>query len=311
MSKNLTPAEAQIKAETEAALAAGGDPFGDNEEIVAASIEDQAKEAQAKLDRANGTTTDENDEPDDAATTTEATEATTTATTEATTEATTTEADEDDDLPDENEPVALQTVDPVKAEADIAALQDQKDALHTKMMDGELDAKEFNAEARKIDTQINTLNRALAVVEVSAQQVFAYQSGVLKAIAADAKKAGVLDYADAKAQSQFNTALQILHNDPANANRSFKAIAKEAHATVLAIRGIATARAKPAAAAPAAPAARATPKPPVTLRDLPSAATPNSGGSLLDNMSKLSGAAYEKAYSKLTDAQKATLLGDD
>jgi hypothetical protein len=45
----------------------------------------------------------------------------------------------------------------------------------------------------------------------------------------------------------------------------------------------------------------------VTLRTLPSAATPNSGGNVLDNLSKLKGQAYQDAFAKLTPAQKAAL----
>ena len=48
---------------------------------------------------------------------------------------------------------------------------------------------------------------------------------------------------------------------------------------------------------------------PVTLRSLPSASTPNTGG-VIEQIARLKGPAYEAAYAKLTPAQQAALLDE-
>jgi hypothetical protein len=73
---------------------------------------------------------------------------------------------------------------------------------------------------------------------------------------------------------------------------------------VKAMRGIAVPQ-------PNKPAAERKPagEAPVTLRSLPSASTPNTGG-ILEQIGRLKGPAYEAAYAKLTPAQQAALLDE-
>ena len=65
-----------------------------------------------------------------------------------------------------------------------------------------------------------------------------------------------------------------------------------------------------AAQAASKPAQRGVPAVPPTLRGIPTAATPNSGGGVVEQMANLSGQAYEAAFSKLSPAQQAALLGE-
>ena len=106
--------------------------------------------------------------------------------------------------------------------------------------------------------------------------------------------------------------MQLLASDPDNAGRSYKALAREAHASVLAVLGIA--KAAGPAAAPAVPTgkppAREAPVPPLSLRGLPNASTANSGGGAEEALGRLKGPAFQDAYSKLTAAQKAALVDD-
>ena len=182
-----------------------------------------------------------------------------------------------------------------------------------KVVDGEMEPAEY----AKIDAEVSdgleqlTVDRAL--IAQSAQDAHARQVAVINGIKALAKSADKLDYdADAKAVSQFNRALQLVAADPDNAGLSFKAMAKEAHRTVLAMRGLKAAPAPaPTAAAPAAPAAaRKAPAAPVTLRNVPAAATHNSGGDIGAQLSRLSGVDFEDAFRRLSPAQQAQMLDD-
>jgi hypothetical protein len=143
-------------------------------------------------------------------------------------------------------------------------------------------------------------------------------------IGAQARKQGI-DYLgkgpggegrDLKAVRQFDVALNMLMatNDE---GLSIRQLAKQAHATVLATRGIAAARepAKPAKAAaptppPGKPPARDNAKPPLTLRAVPVAATPSAGNSLVDSFRGKAGAEFDRAYGQLSDREKAVLRGD-
>ena len=51
-------------------------------------------------------------------------------------------------------------------------------------------------------------------------------------------------------------------------------------------------------------------KAPVTLRGLPVAATPNSNGDVIEQMSRLSGQAYQDAFAKLSPQQRRSLVDE-
>jgi hypothetical protein len=52
-------------------------------------------------------------------------------------------------------------------------------------------------------------------------------------------------------------------------------------------------------------------KAPVTLRGLPVASTPNSNGDVIEQMSWLSGQAYQDAFAKLSPQQRRSLVDEE
>jgi len=313
MTKSLitNPADIAVLDDIAAQEAAGGDPFGDDEEIVAVSIADQAAEAAAKLDAEAGNP-DGEDEPDaadppveEAAPAAEATEPV--ETTPAVTESAKTEpAPAPDPVPQyrvaSSEAIA----------ADTAALNAEKAAALQKMMDGEIEPAAYAAIDADVTQKLGKLLVQSALAEANAQTVAQTEMNAITALIAQAKATGELDYtADAKAQRQFDAVLTMTQADPDNAGRSYAELVKEAHTTVLAIRGIKAAPAPtPAPAATGKPAPRVPEAGPLTLRGLPSAQVPLTGGTAADAIGRLTGADYEAAFAKLTPAQQAAMLED-
>lgn len=136
------------------------------------------------------------------------------------------------------------------------------------------------------------------------------QQRVLDTLAVSSARAGEIDYLkDPTASAAFNAMLEAVKADPANAGKPYAEIAEKTHDALCAVRGI-TRKAPAAAPAPAAQPAkdRTTPPIPTTLRGLPNASTPNTGGDWKDDMAKLSGAEWEEAFAKLPQARKDELL---
>lgn len=304
---HLSPAEAEALKTIEAAEAAGQDPFGDlDDDTTAAPAAAAASDASAA-----GATEQEDGEP--AAGQEQAAGA------------------EDGAAVDETvlaelaDPLGIAQPAPTTYKAEIPAdldanrealLTEKADALE-KLMAGEIDAKEFAAveirvtkEMAKIDRQ---LARAETLAEINQQSVSQYEGLVIAQIVDTTKS--VLDYSkDATAARQFDAVMAGLRADPANASKSFADLAADANKAVLAIRGLSLPgeQAPAATSAPSAskPPQRGVPAVPPTLRGIPTAATPNSGGGVVEQMANLSGQAYEAAFSKLSPAQQAALLGE-
>ena len=79
----------------------------------------------------------------------------------------------------------------------------------------------------------------LLIIKANAQSNAQAENQATMALINLAKKAGELDYmADTKAQSQFDTFLNVALADPDNAGRSYPELLADAHANVLAYRGI-------------------------------------------------------------------------
>ena len=175
-----------------------------------------------------------------------------------------------------------------------------------KLMDGEIDAEAFAAEDMRVAEALEDLAaariRAETLQEANAQSQQAYQARAIQRLIANAKSE--VDYAaDATAQKQFDTSLQVLAAQPDNTGKDFADLIEDAHKMVKAMRGIAQAPKQPAADR------RPAGDVPVTLRSLPSASTPNTGG-VIEQIGRLKGPAYEAAYAKLTPAQQAALLDE-
>jgi len=304
---HLSPADAEALKAIEAAEAAGQDPFGD--------LDDNATDAIAERVASEA-----------------ATEAAADDATEQQAGETTTEADgeqaaavDESVLKELADPLGIAQPAPTTYKAEIPAdldanrealLTEKADALE-KLMAGEIDAKEFAAveirvtkEMAKIDRQ---LARAETLAEINQQSVSQYEGLVIAQIVDTTKS--VLDYSkDATAARQFDAVMAGLRADPANASKSFADLAADANKAVLAIRGLSLPgeQAPAATSAPSAskPPQRGVPAVPPTLRGIPTAATPNSGGGVVEQMANLSGQAYEAAFSKLSPAQQAALLGE-
>ena len=282
-----TPEDLKALEAIAAAEAAGQDPFGDDDpltaEVDAAGGQPAAAAAAGKAE----TTAQPDDDPEQGAADAQAAEA----------------------AQAEPEPAALPAY---KAElpADHKAqrtelLQAKADAMR-KLMDGEITAEEFATEEMRVTEALEDLAatriRAETLQEANAQSQQAYQARTIQRLIAKTK--AEVDYAaDATAQKQFDTSLQVLAAQPDNAGKDFADLIEDAHKMVKAMRGVQTPVKAPAADR------RPAGDVPVTLRSLPSASTPNTGG-VIEQIARLKGPAYEAAYAKLTPAQQAALLDE-
>lgn len=278
-----TTAEAEVLAATAASLAAGGDPFGDNDD-------DEAPAAGAAADA-------DDDEP-------AAGTAASAAAEDLSPEALAAVAG-DDEAP---APAA-----PRYTTDDLAGLAAQRAELTTTkakalkdLMDGVIEPEEYSRIEGEVSDKLDALTVQRTLHEANVQTEAQQQSGVLDAIMRAAKKAGEVDYTtDAKAAKQFDTAMKMLGDD--GEKRSYAELAADAHKMVLAARGVA----KVESVTTLTPAtARENGKGPMTLRNVPAAAVAQTGGGWIEQLNSLSGQEYEAAFSKLTPAQRAQLLND-
>lgn len=280
-----TPEDLKALEAIAAAQAAGQDPFGDDEPLtVEADAGEPAPEAAADTEAEQAAA----DAPTAEAQQAEADPAPAAASTEAA------------ELPKYKAEV------PQDYKAQRAELMKAKADAMKQLMDGEIDAEAYAAEDARVSEALEDLAaariRAETLQEANAQSQQAYQARAIQRLIANTKSE--VDYAaDATAQKQFDTSLQVLAAQPDNAGKDFADLIEDAHKMVKAMRGIAP-QAKPVAERK--PAGDA----PVTLRSLPSASTPNTGG-VIEQIARLKGPAYEAAFDKLTPAQKAALLDAD
>jgi hypothetical protein len=315
MTKSLitNPADTAVLDDIAAQEAAGGDPFGDNEEIVAVTVTDQAAEAAAKLTAEAGNP-DAVDEPDAADPPVEEVAPVAAA------------AEPAAAAPAVAEPVAA-TPAPAPAPAhvpqyrvaskeaiaaDTAALNAEKAAALQKMMDGDLEPAAFAVIDATVTQKLGQLLVQSTLAELNAQTAVHTETQAVLALMDRSAAAKQLDYrADPKAQERFDMELNFLSADPENAGISYAALLDKAHANVLAIRGIATtAAAPPPAPLTGKPPARTPEAAPLTLRGLPTAQVPLTGGTAADALGRLTGADYEAAFAKLTPAQQAAMVDD-
>lgn len=328
----LSKSEQEARDYIAAELAAGRDPYGDNDDDGATSTDQQAAAAGAATDDdepagdagqggkapAEGQLTEE-----EAATAAAAAAAAADAdpdgkgATELTAEQLAALAnDEEPAVPAAPAPrYAVKA--PEDADAKIAALEAKDAAAFKQLLEGEIDADAYAAVKTETGKEIRQIERAVAraetLAEANEQHAAAEQETAINLIKVQAKKAG-LDYdSDVKAQRQFNAMVDAVASDPDNSSMTPAQIYAEANKAVYALRGLKHDASAPApspapAAAPAAP--RTAPAAPPTLRGLPAAAQSQGAGGIDDQLSRLSGAEFEAAYSKLSPAQKAALLSD-
>lgn len=320
---DMTPEEQRVLQATKAAIEAGEDPFGDDEELVRTEAEATPPDDQPAADAASVTAAADANTEDGAAAAAEAEPPADAQPAPSEKDGGAQPAEEIDPaaLAELADPLGLHAAQPTRFQAEVAAdLKEQRKALRaekaaalTKLMNGEIDADAYAAEEDRIGDALDALNRqevrAETLQEVNRQNDANYNSRVLKSLIATRK--AEVDYAnDAKAQRQFDQALSMLGADPDNAGRDFAEIAEEAHRAVAALRGVQAAAPTNQRKPSQPPDRRPQVQAPVTLRDMPAAAQSNSGGSLEEQLGRLSGVAYEEAFSKLSPAAKARLLDE-
>lgn len=289
----MSPEDQKALEAIDAAKAAGTDPFGDDEPL---GVEPDEVEPEALADEVTPEQADEQ-AVDEAP---------------AETEATAEPVTEPVVPPLQDAPPSYKTDMPADYKAQRQALLAERAAAMKKLLEGELEAGEFAEAEARISDALEDLTaqriRAETLHEANIQGQQRYQQQALNRLVAKSK--AEIDYAsDADARNQFDTALQVVSAQPNNQGKDFADLIDTAHMMVKAMRGVMTA---PVAQSTKSPADRkpAGDPPPVTLRSLPSASTPNTG-SVTDQIARLKGPAYEAAFSKLTPSQKAALLDAD
>jgi hypothetical protein len=285
-----TQQETQAIAEIEAARARGEDPFGDDDQ-------DEQDEPSGNIT----TPTDEVVIDDDAETLPESGD-------EVPAEVTDEVAE---DEPEREQRTTFKTDMPADYKEQRKTLIGEKAAVMKKLMDGEIDAEEFAVEEARISDSLEDLTaqriRSETLHEANIQTQAQQQNRDIQRLIVKTK--AEVDYStDPKAQRQFDMALNAVSQDPDNAGKDYADILNEAHKVVLALRGVTS---KGDKVEQAIKGRVPEGKPPVTLRNLPTAATPNANGDMLDQLGRLKGAAYEQAYAKLSPGQKRTLLDMD
>lgn len=290
-----TAAEAAVIAATQAAIAAGKDPFGDDDDdesaATALSADDDAADAEADDASADADADDDTAEGDDA------------------TEAADLTPEQLAAVADEAETEAAPDLPRFKAQSPAEYAQARSDLLAKRAKafkeyaDGIIEPEEYSRIDGEVFDALEALTVQRTLHEANTQREANTQEQVLDTIMAAAKAQGVDYTADAQAAKRFDLEMTLLAGD--GVKRTYAEAAAQAHKNVLAVRGI---KAPAAAADPAKP--RANGKPPLTLRNAPSAAVPNAGGGWQEQLGKLSGTEYEDAFSRLTPAQQAQMRGD-
>lgn len=308
-----TPEEQRVLDDIKAQTEAGGDPFGDNDEPAAPGATTQTETT---------TPADDHDEPA-AGETGDGTGTTAEQTAEKGAEQGANTDLDPNVLADIADPLQLnQRPVPFKAElpADLrdrrVKLMGEKAEVMKKLMDGEIDAEEYATEDLRITDALDELTRQQVRVEtlteLNTQTAQQHAEQSLNSLIRRTKSE--VDYTkDPDAPKQFDTSLKVLLADPENAGRDIADIYEDAHKLVLALRGIAAPAGQTSGQGEGSetPNRRPNATPPVTLRNLPVAAQSNTGGSVAERLSRLSGPAYEAAFAQLTPAQRAQMLDED
>lgn len=193
-------------------------------------------------------------------------------------------------------------------------LMGEKSEAMKKLMDGEIDAEQFAAEELRITDALDELTRqqvrAETLNELNTQTAQQHAQQSLDTLIRRTK--AEVDYTkDPTAPQQFDRSLKVLLADPENAGRDIADVYEDAHKMVLALRGIQPAPAGGQSNGNEPPNRRPEAQAPVTLRNLPTASQSNTGGSVEEQLSRLTGVAYQEAFAKLTPAQRARMLDED
>lgn len=308
-----TPEEQRVLDEIAAQTAAGGDPFGDEEELVregstppadvppAAETVDEEGDEGAPADGADGK---EGEEGEDAASTEQQAA-------EKNDEIDPEELADIADPPQLTQPPRFQAEAPKEFKEQRSKLLGERATATAKLMNGEIDTEQYTAEEIRITEALDELTRqqvrAETLAEVNRQNDANYSQRALDQLIRRAK--AEVDYkATPAAAQQFDRSLQVLLADPEYAGKDIAEVYDDAHKMVCAMRGVQQGKvSKPAAA----PSRQPEGSPPVTLRNLPAAASTTPAGGVEEQLARLHGPEYEAAFAKLTPAQRARILDEE
>lgn len=196
--------------------------------------------------------------------------------------------------------------DQIQTEQD--ALLKEKGEAFKAYSDGTMTPEDFAAVDAKVTQGLMRIASEQALAAASAQTALQSSENALEGLKRIAKEQGHVDYdADPSAAAQFDAMAEALAKDPAIAALPDAQFFEKVHNTVLAVRGITPGAAPAPAPTPAAP--REDMKPGiVTLRGVPAAATPNTGGGLTEQLGRLQGLDFQEAVGALPKAQRDAWL---
>lgn len=200
---------------------------------------------------------------------------------------------------------------PVDAEEKIKALKGEEAAAFKRLMDGEIDADEYQSVKTRVETETDTLKTQALTASIfeqanaqTTQQLAEAEWKRSENAAFNAFKAEGLDYkAKPALLAAYNTHLKTLGTDPKNENRDAPWFLTEAHRLTKEDLGIKT--------VPGVKIDIPTPRQgvdiseiPPTLRSVPVAATGAVNVDEFAHLRNLDGIALERAHAKLTPEQR-------
>lgn len=213
-------------------------------------------------------------------------------------------------------PAPAQAADPVRydvkvpddADDKIKTLRGEDKAAFQRLMDGEIDAEEYQAVKDRVDGEIDKVREQVLTAKVlqtanaqSEEQAAQREWKTAEARAmADFKGEG-LDYMSKPALlAAYNTHLKALATDPKNSERDADWFLRGAHAAMKADLGITT---RQKSGDPAAARVDNVEIPP-TLRGVPPAAVSEIGSNEFVHLDNLNGVDLERAVAAMSDAQR-------
>jgi hypothetical protein len=232
-------------------------------------------------------------------------------------------ADEDPDPAPEPQaqPVAQQTAYqaplPDGYEDKVKSLDSQESDLKARFKAGEMDFEEFDEKRAQIIAERDELRTARVKAEIAREM--AEQNAAAQwqraidnlATRAATPEGGGVDYRkDAEKAADLDSFVRTLANNPANAERPMEWFLSEAHKRVLALHGLAPARAAAPASADPVAEAKAKRRPPVdavpkSIAGVPGGDGPGDVGGEFAHLEQLEGWELEEAIARLSPAQRA------
>ena len=206
---------------------------------------------------------------------------------------------------------------PADYKAERQALRAEAAKVEEKWSNGYMTDEDRVSELARIEDARDDLlishTRAETLRNANEQAAEKGMNDAVLAVLADAKKAGTVDYsADARAAKQFDQFLNMLANDPENYSKSSLELTRDAHRSVMALRGIAEKAAVTPLVVPAPVAAQIPPArrdvPRVTLSGLPNAAPVGLEDTAMEKFSTLEGEDAEDYLASLPKHEQDRIL---